>query len=120
MLTTISAIKNFCSSIEKDNRRNFDHLNPFSKFNKLSPDKIENFKIYFDKDRMFSMFMDVIINKSEYYVTVDKDWKEKLLKHFSLHTIRTNKNIADNKQKILNIKKNKFKPKIKNYEHKHN
>ncbi|HRE42293.1 MAG TPA: hypothetical protein PLG90_13285 [Ignavibacteria bacterium] len=106
MLTTISAIKNFCSSIEKDNKRNFDHLNPFSKYNKLTPDKIENFKIYFDKDRMFSMFMDVIINKSEYYVTVDKDWKQKLLKHFSLNTIRTNQNIQNQKNKKYEHKKN--------------
>ncbi|HCN36726.1 MAG TPA: hypothetical protein DIS94_03320, partial [Bacteroidetes bacterium] len=101
-----SAIKNFCSSIEKDNKRNFDHLNPFSKYNKLTPDKIENFKIYFDKDRMFSMFMDVIINKSEYYVTVDKDWKQKLLKHFSLNTIRTNQNIQNQKNKKYEHKKN--------------
>ncbi|HRI47781.1 MAG TPA: hypothetical protein PK559_11800, partial [Ignavibacteriaceae bacterium] len=71
-----------------------------------TPDKIENFTIYFDKDRMFSMFMDVIINKSTYYVEVSKDWKEKLLKHFSLNTIRTNQNINNQKQK--NYEKKNF------------
>ena len=55
---------------------------------------------------MFSMFMDVIINKSEYYVTVDKDWKQKLLKHFSLNTIRTNQNIQNQKNKKYEHKKN--------------
>jgi len=103
MQTTISAIKNFCNDIVKQNRQNFNHLNPGNPDNKLTIRQRETFKIFFDQNILFNNFFGSIINKSDYYVMVNKDWKEKMLETYSLSKIRSSLNSQNEKNKLKKI-----------------